>query len=139
MIDKPSLKAILRLDGATCLAMAMAMVLSVFSTMIADLTAISETFLQMTGFILYPIGAFMLITAQRALPPDIAVRLILAGNILWIVASIALPVTGAITPNLPGWLLVAVQATAVAALTFAEARLHTATANRSSRILEVQQ
>jgi len=52
-------------------------------------------------------------TASRQIPAIGAVRTIISGNVLWVVASLLLLVSGYVAPTLAGYVLVAAQAIVV--------------------------
>lgn len=123
--SKP-LKTLLLLDAATCAAMAALLLAG--STFIASVTAIPAALLFYAGIVLLPVAGLMAFTATR---PDSSalVRLIVAGNLLWVAGSIWLIVGPWIAPNALGNAFIAVQALAVtglAALEFAAMRRMTA-------------
>lgn len=118
-----SLKTLLRIDAATCLAMGLALVSA--SGPISALIGVPAGLLFWAGAALLPIAAFMLMTAASIRPPVLAVALVLVGNLGWALASIALPLAGVISPNPLGYGFLVLQAIAVLVLTeleFAAAR-----------------
>lgn len=121
MSSQPSnaaLKPLLFLDAATCLAMGLALL--VLSGFVAGLTAIPEALLFYAGALLVPIGLFMAATGLRWSTSAFAVWLIIAGNVGWVIASLAL--LAAIPPNALGVALIVAQAVVVAVLAWAEQR-----------------
>lgn len=125
--ESKTLKMLLLLDAGTCVAMAA--LLLVASTVVAAFTAIPAALLFHAGIVLLPAAALMAFTATR---PDSSalVRLIVAGNVLWVAGSIWLMVGPWIAPNTLGNVFIAVQALAVtglAALEFAAMRRITGT------------
>ncbi|NJM81134.1 MAG: hypothetical protein HC844_00395 [Tabrizicola sp.] len=121
-----SLQTILVFDAATCAAMGMLLVFA--SGPIAGLTAIPGSLLFLAGLLLLPIAVFMAVFARIANVPAWAVQVIVAGNLLWVLGSVLLPVTGLIAPNGLGWLFLMVQAAIVALFAGLEwaARQHSA-------------
>ena len=109
-----SLQTILALDAATCAAMGMLLVVA--SGPIAGLTAIPGLLLFLAGLLLLPIAVFMAVFARAATVPAWAVQVIVAGNVLWVLGSVILPITELITPNGLGWLFLLMQAAVVALL-----------------------
>jgi len=107
-----SLQTILGLDAATCAAMGMLLVLA--SGPIAGLTAIPGSLLFIAGLLLLPIAVFMAIFTQTATVPAWAVQVIVAGNVLWVLGGVILPISGLIAPNGLGWLFLLMQAIVVA-------------------------
>jgi F0F1-type ATP synthase assembly protein I len=114
-LSKFSLRTILALDAATCAIMGILLVSA--SGHLSDITRIPATFLSGAGLALLPIAVFMAFVARTATAPVWAVRMIVCGNILWVVGSVALPVLGLIPANALGWLFLFVQAAAVAVFT----------------------
>lgn len=112
-----SLRTVLIADTALCAAMGA--VLTTASGLVAGLTAIPETLLFFAGLVLIPTAAFIAVVASR---PYVAILgwLVVAGNLAWAGASIALPISGLIVPNAFGWAFVAAQAAAVALLAWLE-------------------
>ncbi|MCC5812860.1 MAG: hypothetical protein JJU06_21060 [Ectothiorhodospiraceae bacterium] len=116
MITIPAhLRSLLMLDAATCLVMGIVLVAG--AAVIANLTAIPSVLLFYAGLILFPSAALMAFTATRAISSSLAVWLIIGGNGLWALASLALMFGNWITPNLLGHLLIGSQALIVAVLT----------------------
>lgn len=113
-----SLKRLLLLDAATCVVMGL--VLLVLSGFVAGLTAIPGTLLVYAGALLVPIGLFMAATSLWWPTSAAAVWPIIAGNVGWVIASLAL--LAAIPPNTLGVALIVAQAVVVAVLAWAEQR-----------------
>jgi hypothetical protein len=107
-----TLANLLTLDACTCAGMGAA--LGVVHTPVSAWTGISAPLLFWAGIALLPIAAFMAITARMRPIPTLAANIVVAGNAAWILASLALPVTGAI------WAFLIAQAVVVALLTTAE-------------------
>jgi len=114
----PALQTILKLDSATCALMGALLVSA--SGLVAGITAIPADLLFWAGLLLFPIAAFMAVLAGTVSVPSLGTYLVIGGNVLWIVASLALPVTGIISPNVFGWILVLGQAVVVAGFVWAE-------------------
>jgi hypothetical protein len=112
--EHASLKLLLALDAATCAAMGAVLLLG--STPIARVTEIPVGLLFWAGAILIPIAAFMGISSRTTPVPVWTAALIVLGNLLWLVASIFLPVAGLIAPNALGWAFLVGQAGVVAIL-----------------------
>lgn len=106
------LQTILAADAATCTIMGA--LLAFASVPIAGLTGISGPFLFVSGLLLLPIAMFMAVFARAATIPAWAVGVIVAGNVLWVLGSVILPITGMISPNGLGWTFLLLQAVAVA-------------------------
>lgn len=113
-----SLRNVLLIDAATCVLTGA--LLLVGARLIASVTAIPPSLLFYAGAILIPIAAFMAVTASRAALSPLAVWLIVAGNALWVVASIGLMIGPWIAPSVLGHAFIAAQAVAVAVLTVLE-------------------
>jgi hypothetical protein len=89
-----------------------AMVLTLDAGALAPLLALPEALLRETGLFLIAYTALVGWLGTRQTMPKILVAIVIAGNIAWTVASIALLFSGAVTPNLLGEVFVAVQAIA---------------------------
>jgi hypothetical protein len=83
---------------------------------LAPLTNLPEALLRETGLFLIAYAALVGWLGSRPLMPKALVVIVIAGNAAWTLASIALLFSGAVTPNLLGEALVAIQAIAVGAL-----------------------
>jgi hypothetical protein len=110
----PQLARILRVDALTCTAMGLLLALAAPS--IGALTDIPSPLLSRAGMLLLPIAAFMFVTVRMVPVPTWAVRVIVLGNALWVLVSLALPLSGVISPNLLGWFFLTAQAMVVAIL-----------------------
>lgn len=82
--------------------------------LLAGLLDLPEALSRYAGLALLPFAAAVFALARQANPSRAAVRLLIAVNLLWAVASVALLVGGWIAPNLLGTLFVAGQALVVA-------------------------
>ena len=109
-----SLRGLLVIDAVTCAVMGM--VLAAGSAEIARLTALPSTLLLYAGLALVPVAAVMAAVAWRPAVNLTAARLLIAGNVAWIVASLILLAVGWIEPNALGTAFVIVQAVVVAVL-----------------------
>lgn len=107
-----TLQLILGFDAVTCALMGGALVTA--TEFISRITLINEQLLFWVGFSLFPIAAFMAFFSRKTLVPAWSIQLIVFGNILWVLASVALPVLGIIYPNLFGFLFIFAQAAIVA-------------------------
>ena len=123
------LRTILLFDAGTCLVMGLLLIVG--NALLADLTAIPSAVLLYAGGLLLPIAGFMAIVALKALHSRPALWLIIAGNGLWVLASIALIAGPWITPNLLGYGFIGLQAVAVFILMELE---YTATRNAARAI-----
>jgi hypothetical protein len=108
------LRNVLLVDAATCAAAGLLMTFG--AATVAQITAIPSALLLYAGASLFPIAAFMAVTATRSFISPTAVWLIIAGNILWVVASVCLMIGNWIAPNALGYAFIALQAFAVAVL-----------------------
>jgi hypothetical protein len=127
MTSRPAnfLRNVLLVDAATCVASGVLMTLG--SAPIAGLTAIPSALLFSAGLSLFPIAAFMAVTATRPVISRLAVWLIIDGNVLWAAGSLWLMVGSTIAPNALGHAFIGAQALAVAllaALEYAGLRRH---------------
>ncbi len=113
-----SLQSILKLDALTCSAMGLLLVGA--SAPVAGLTQISAPLLFWVGLFLFPVAGFMFASAQMHRVPMWATGLVVVGNGLWVLASLALPLAGLITPNALGWLFLVGQAVVVSVFTALE-------------------
>lgn len=109
-----SLKSLLMLDAATCAIMGAVLLLK--SKPIAALTQVPAALLFLAGTSLMPIAAFMALSARAVPVPAWAVSIVVIGNVMWVAASILLPITGLIAPNPLGWAFLVGQAGVVAIL-----------------------
>jgi hypothetical protein len=89
-----------------------AMVLTLDAGALAPLLALPEALLRETGLFLIAYTALVGWLGTRQTMPKVLVAIVIAGNIAWTVASIALLFSGAVTPNLLGEVFVAAQAIA---------------------------
>ncbi len=118
IVPQISLQTILRLDAGTCAAMGG--LLTLMSGPVAGLTQINAGLLFWAGLLLFPVAAFLAASAHMRPTPDPAVQVAVAGNVLWVVASLALPASGVIAPNGLGWAFLMLQAAAVAVFAWLE-------------------
>ena len=80
--------------------------------------AIPGVLFRVAGVSLLPFAALLVALATRPTVPKSAIAAVIVANALWVVASIALLVSGQVAPTLLGYVFVVVQAFAV--LGFAE-------------------
>jgi hypothetical protein len=83
---------------------------------LAPLTNLPEALLRETGLFLIAYAAVVGWLGTRQSMPKLLVLIVIAGNAAWTLGSIALLFSGAVTPNLLGEAVVAIQAVAVGAL-----------------------
>jgi hypothetical protein len=79
---------------------------------LASLLNLPEALLRETGLFLIAYTALVGWLGTRQAVPKALVVLVVAGNAAWTIASIALLFSGAVTPNLPGEIVVVAQAIA---------------------------
>lgn len=84
----PRLDHILLADAATCTAMGV--VLAASPGLIGGLTGIPRGLLFWAGLGLIPVAAYMALIASRYIDWPAAVGLVIAGNAVWVVGSLAL-------------------------------------------------
>ena len=82
----------------------------------APLLDLPEALLRETGLFLIAYAAFVGWLGTRASMPKILVAIVIAGNAVWTLASIALLFSSAIAPNLLGEAAIAMQAIVVGVL-----------------------
>ncbi|MFZ5723875.1 MAG: hypothetical protein ACOY33_09465 [Pseudomonadota bacterium] len=110
-------RRVLQADAASCLALGLLLVAGAGA--LSGPLGLSASLLFWAGALLFPCALLMLYAAQRPLPA--LLRLIVAGNVAWLVASIAvLELAAGLTAF--GMAFVLLQAVAVAALTALEWR-----------------
>ena len=95
-----------------------AVLLTAGAGMLAPLFDLPEALLRETGLFLIVYAAFVGWLGTRQSVPKVLVLIVIAGNAAWTLGSIALLLSGAVTPNLLGEIVVAAQAMATGA--FAE-------------------
>ncbi|WP_157961620.1 hypothetical protein [Acuticoccus kandeliae] len=117
--DRTILRRILYLDAATCAAMALLCLAA--RTPLSAATGLPPGLVLGAGLALVPSALFMAAVGRGRPPSRASTGLVVAGNALWVAASLALlalvPLTGL------GVAFVLLQAGAVALLATAEARL----------------
>src|SRR5450432_119725 len=77
---------------------------------LAPLLNLSEALLLETGLFLIAYAVLVGWLGTRPIMPKALVIVVIAGNAVWTLASIALLFSGAVTPNLPGEIFIAAQA-----------------------------
>lgn len=108
------LRRLLVVDAITCLAMGAALIFA--NAPLAVLTRLPPALLAGAGLVLLPIAGFMLVLARRLSPSPAGVRVVIAGNVLWVLASVLLPLWPQIEPSSVGLLGLMAQAAGVAVL-----------------------
>ena len=119
MLDHPDfLRRVLYFDAASGALTGLLMTMA--SAPLAALTGLSTSHLMTAGLALFPVAAYMAYVGSRRPIPALGVKVIIAGNVAWVVASIAV-MAGALGPITSfGTAFVAVQAAAVAVLALLE-------------------
>ncbi|MEJ6781403.1 hypothetical protein [Aminobacter sp. Piv2-1] len=93
---------------------ATALLAIVGAPLLAPFLDLPEALLLWAGLALVPFVAMLVVVARRAAVPKLILFDIVALNVLWVIGSFALLVTGAVAPNALGIAFVAAQALAVA-------------------------
>jgi hypothetical protein len=114
------LQPLLLIDAATC--SAMGLLLIGLANPLAEMMAIPKPLLFWAGVALLPIAAFMIAVSRTVIVPAWALTAVVGGNVVWVLASILLPVLGLITPNALGYVFLMAQAAVVALLAMLEWR-----------------
>lgn len=92
---------------------AMALLLSLAAGPLSRLLALPQPLLLETGLFLIGYAALVGWLGTRSVLPRALVLIVIGGNALWTLASVALLLSGAVTPNALGIAFVLIQATAV--------------------------
>lgn len=108
----PFLRNVLALDAVATGATALLMIAG--GSLVASLTGLPQPLLFWAGLALVPFVALIAHYARRPRMPRIVMIDVIAINALWVAGSIAILVSGAVQPNLPGYAFVAAQAAVVA-------------------------
>lgn len=116
-----SLPSVLKIDAATCAAMGALLVLA--EDPVSRITQIPGPLLYWAGMALFPVAIFIAIWAFARRVPEWALFVIVAGNVLWVLASLALPLFGFVGPNGFGWMFLVGQAAAVAGFAWLESAI----------------
>ena len=93
-----------------------AIVLTLGAGALASLLSLLDMLLRETGLFLILYAALVGWLGTRPSMPKALVAIVIAGNVAWTLASIALLFSGAVTPNMLGEALVVAQAIVVGAL-----------------------
>src|SRR5271169_1364117 len=83
---------------------------------LAPLSNLPDALLRETGLFLIAYTVLVGWLSTRQSMPKVLVTIVIAGNAVWTLASIALLLSGAVTPNLPGEAAITMQAIADGAL-----------------------
>ena len=101
------------IQGDAIFSGASALLLSLGADALAPLLNLPEALLRETGLFLIAYAALVGWLGTRPSMPKLLVAIVITGNAVWTVASIALLFSGAVNPNLLGEAFVAAQAIAV--------------------------
>lgn len=93
---------------------ATALLAIVGAPLLAPFFDLPEALLLWAGLALVPFVAMLVVVARRAAVPKLILFDVVALNVLWVIGSFALLITGAVAPNALGIAFVAAQALAVA-------------------------
>ena len=113
------LRRLLALDGITCLLMGLVLVLA--ANYLSQLLALPVSLLFYAGILLFPCAALILAIASRPWPPAALVWIVIAGNALWVIASLLVALV-LFEPNLLGMSFVLLQTAVVVVLIVYEFR-----------------
>ena len=121
-IDVPNkmLKTVLMLDAATCLAFGL--LLCIGNTFLAGLLGLQTDLLLYAGITLFPCAVLMFATGRQVRPNSFLVRLIVMGNLGWILASLAVLIVPVGAPTATGYGFVIIQSLAVLGIALLEYR-----------------
>ena len=109
-----TLRRILWLDATTCVATGALMALA--ASPLAALLQLPASLLFYAGLSLFPVAAFIALVASRGSIPYGGVWLVVIGNALWTLTSLALLTDQRLAPNSLGVAFIVIQAAAVAIL-----------------------
>lgn len=107
-----SLRRVLLVDAAV--SGTTGLLLALAAGPLAPLLGLPAELLRAAGASLLPFAAFLVVLARRASVPRAPAGAVVALNVLWVAASFALPLSGAVTPTAFGWVFVVGQALVVA-------------------------
>lgn len=110
------LRNVLVADGVVCATTGL--LLAIVAGPLNDVLGLPTSLLRGVGLFLIPFGALVFLLGTRPAPARTAVQVLIAGNLLWVAASVALLVSGRVDPTGLGIAFVLLQAILVAA--FAE-------------------
>ena len=114
-IQSPSfLRRVLVADAFTCVATGMLMLLG--AGFLGSVLGLPGALLRGAGLALLPIAGFIAYAGTRAQLSRSMVWTVIAGNVLWVLGSIALLLSGWVAPTTAGQAFIVVQAVAVAVL-----------------------
>jgi hypothetical protein len=90
------------------------LLLAAAATPLGDLLGVPVALLRYAGVSLIPFAVLLVVLATRESLPAIAVRIVIAANVLWAIDSILLLFTGWIEPSALGYAFIIAQAAIVA-------------------------
>lgn len=108
------LRRVLVVDAVSSGAMGLAMI--AFAELLANLLQLPVELVSEAGIVLLPFAAFVGFVASRREPARIAVWVVIAMNVVWVVDSIVLLFTGWVAPSALGYAFVIAQAAVVLVL-----------------------
>jgi hypothetical protein len=94
----------------------MGIVLAAATAPLASWFGLPLPLLREVGLLLIPYAALLIYLAAKAMTPHLPAQLIVVGNALWVVASVALLISGPVAPTALGTAFVIAQALLVAIL-----------------------
>lgn len=118
--DSTQLRRALMLDAVASGGMGVLLLLG--AVPLDPLLGLPASLLRGLGLFLIPFAGFLVWLAPRASGLRGVVRLVVGGNVLWVLASVLLLVSAWVTPTLLGTLFVALQSAAVAVFAYLEHR-----------------
>lgn len=118
--DSISLRRALQVDAVA--SGSMGLLFLVGAGALEPLLGLPTILLRDVGLLLIPFAGFLLWLAPRASAFPALVRTVVGANVLWVIASLVLLVSGRVEPTTLGTIFVAVQAVAVAAFAYMEHR-----------------
>ena len=113
-----ALRPLLWLDAVTCIAFGL--LIAIAAGPLSELLGLPVPLLREAGILLFPFALFVLWVAMRT-DPARGTRAIIAANVAWVLASLALLAGPWVEPTAIGTAFVAVQAAAVAGIAILEA------------------
>jgi hypothetical protein len=121
-IDVPNkmLKTVLMLDAVACLLFGL--LLCIGNAFLAGLLGLPADLLLYAGIILFPCAVLMSATGWQARPNGFLVRLIVVGNLCWVLASLAVLIAPVGVPTAIGYGFVILQALGVMGIAALEYR-----------------
>ena len=125
------LPRVLLFDAATCVAMGLGLALA--AEPLAPVLGLPATLLRGAGLVLLPFAAALIALARSASPSAAALYAVVAANLAWALASVALVVVHLVLPTSLGMAFLLAQALAVAGLAALELAAFRLAAPREAR------